>query len=57
MGGLLRITFAVKQQGDEFELDPAMREHLREMGLEDEQMEMLVGLARRIAGGGERPAR
>jgi len=51
LDGMLRIIDEVRAEGADFELDPQLREHLKqEVGLTDEQVERVQGLARRVAG-------
>lgn len=45
-----RIMHEVLKEGDAFELDPQMREHLsNDVGLTHEQIELVVGVSRRVA--------
>ncbi len=45
-----RIMHEVLKEGDAFELDPQMREHLStDVGLTHEQIELVVGVSRRVA--------
>lgn len=53
MGTLRLIIGEIESEGDAFELDPGVREHLAGMGLTSEQIDFVVGLARRLA---NRPA-
>jgi polyhydroxyalkanoate synthesis regulator phasin len=55
LGGILRIAHELKSEGDAFELDPKMQAHLSEKaGLSQEQIDRLVGLARRVMHGRKR---
>jgi hypothetical protein len=46
-----RIVFEIKDEGEAFELDPKMPVYLSaQLRLNDEQIKLVVGLARRVAG-------
>ena len=48
MGGMLRVIWEVKSEGEGFELDPRMREYFENtIQLTSEQIELVLGLARR----------
>lgn len=49
LGALLRLTMAVRHQGDAFEMDPRMREHLERMEFDEAQIGILVRVAKRLA--------
>lgn len=49
MGAMRRIMEELKAEGGEFELDPEMQAHLEELKLTGEQIELVVGLSRRVA--------
>ena len=52
LGGMLRVILGVRAQGENFELDPRLRDHLkRNVRLTDKQIELVVGLARKIGQG------
>ncbi len=60
MGTLRPIIGEIQGEGDAFELDPQVHEQLTDIGLTAEQVEFVVGLARRLAardGGKERSNR
>ena len=49
LGAMKRIAGEMKSEGDDFELDPRMAKYLKELGLTDEQMKLVLGLSKRIA--------
>jgi hypothetical protein len=50
LGGMLRVIYAAKEQGEAFELDPKLREYFaKRVGLTAKQIDLVVGLARRLA--------
>lgn len=50
MGAMKRIVHEMKAEGEDFELDPRLREHLvSRMELTDEQIELVIGLSQRVA--------
>ena len=50
MGAMLRVVHQVKSKGDDFELDPRLRDYFTgELGLTDQQVELVQGMARRAA--------
>lgn len=50
MGAMLRVIYQVKSEGDDFELDPRLRDYFTgELGLTDQQVELVQGMARRVA--------
>ena len=50
MGGLLRIVHGLHSDGEHYELDPRLRHYFEdEIELTDEQIELVLGLARRVA--------
>jgi Fe2+ transport system protein FeoA len=49
LGVMKRIIEEMKAKGEAFELDPAVRAKLTEMGLTDEQVKLVVGLSRRLS--------
>jgi hypothetical protein len=50
MGAMLRVIHQVKSKGDDFELDPRLRDYFTgELGLTDQQVELVQGMARRVA--------
>ena len=49
MGAMERIAAEMNAEGEEFELDPRLREYLVSLELTDEQIELVIGLSRRIA--------
>ena len=52
MGGLLRVVYEVKEEGEKFALDPRLRAYFsKEVRLTDEQVKLVVGMARRLAYG------
>ena len=52
MGAMLRVIYKVKSEGDDFELDPRLRDYFTgELGLTDQQVELVQGMARRVAHG------
>ena len=52
LGGMLRVIHQMRAEGEDFELDPRLRNYFEEeVGLTDEQMELVQRLARRIAHG------
>lgn len=53
MGSIKKIVAEVRSEADGFELDPRMLEYLEGIGLTDEQIELVVGLSKRLA---SRPA-
>ena len=58
LGGMLRVIHEMRSEGERFELDPRLRHYLaKEVGLTGKQIERVLGLARRIAGGPEDPDR
>ena len=49
MGGLLRIVHGLHSDGEHYELDPRLRHYFEdEIELTDEQIELVLGLARRV---------
>lgn len=48
LGGLLRIIFAIRSEGESFELDPKLNKYFGEIGLTRDQIEWLQGLAHRL---------
>ncbi len=49
MGALRRVVHEMKSEGEDYELDPKMREYFEnEVGLTDDRIELIQGLARRI---------
>lgn len=48
---MLRIVAAIQRAGDDFKPEPEMVKRLTEMGFRYEQVEMLIGFSRRLAGG------
>ena len=49
MGGLLRIVHGLHSDGEHYELDPRLRHYFEdEIELTDEQIELILGLARRV---------
>ncbi len=52
MGVMLRVIYQVKSEGDDFELDPRLRDYFTgELGLTDQQVELVQRMARRVARG------
>ena len=52
LGALLRVVQEIQSEGDDFELDPRLESYLvRDLLLTTEQIDLLVGLARRAAHG------
>jgi hypothetical protein len=52
LGGMIRIVYEMQSEGDAFELNPRLLIYFQEeIGLKDEQVELITGLARRIAYG------
>ena len=52
LGGMLRVVYEMKSEGEEFELDPRLQDYFQNrIGLTDEQIELVLGIARRIAHG------
>ena len=51
LGGMLRVVYKMRSEGEDFELDPRLRTYFGEIGLTDEQIELVQGLARRIVHG------
>ncbi len=50
LGGILRIVAEMQEEG--YELDPRLRDYfVDELGLTDEQITMMQGLARLVASG------
>jgi len=50
LGGMVRVIHQLKSEGDDFELNPGLRHYFKEeVDLTDEQVELVVGLARRLA--------
>ncbi len=49
LGVLRYIAGEIGREGDAFELDPEVRAQLEDMGLTDEQIDFVVGLAHRLA--------
>ena len=50
LGGMLRVIHELRTEGKEFELDPRLRSYFAdEVGLTGEQIELVVGLSRRIS--------
>ena len=47
--GLTRVIPEVQSEGDQFELDPKMRSYFEGAGLTRKQIELVQGLARRVA--------
>lgn len=48
-GGMLRVIYELREEGEDFELDPRMRDYFENrIGLTGEQIEYVVGFARRI---------
>jgi len=49
LGGMLRIVHEVQAEGEDFELDPKLRNYFEnEVGLANEQIELVQGYAQRI---------
>lgn len=49
LGGMLRVVYEMKSEGEEFELDPRLQDYFQNrIGLTDEQIELVQGIARRI---------
>ena len=47
---MLRVIHKMKSEGEDFELDPRLKTYFQEeLGLTDEQLELIQGLARRAA--------
>jgi beta-lactamase regulating signal transducer with metallopeptidase domain/polyhydroxyalkanoate synthesis regulator phasin len=65
MGALERIAGEMQAEGEDFELNPRILVYLEKLDLTDDQIDLVVGLAQRLAawraeadrGGGERPRR
>ncbi len=52
LGVLLRVAYEMHTEGDQFELDPRLRHYLvEEMELTEEQIDAVLGMARRAASG------
>jgi hypothetical protein len=50
MGAMERVVHEIKAEGEDFELDPRLREHLvSRLELTDEQIELVIGLSRHVA--------
>jgi len=50
MGAMLRVIYQVKSEGDDFELDPRLRDYFTgKLGLTDQQVELVQRMARRVA--------
>ncbi len=49
--GLLRVVHEVNSEGEDFELDSRLQDYFGEIGLTYDQIELVQGLARRIAHG------
>ena len=50
LGGMLRVVHQAKEQGEKFELNPRVRRYfLEELKLTEKQVELAVGLSRRLA--------
>lgn len=57
LGGILRTVHEMRSEGEGYELDPRMSEFLRKQtGLNDDQVELVEGIARRVLQGLERGA-
>ncbi len=51
-GGILRVIHELRSEGENFELDPKLRDYFKkEIDLTDKQIELVVGIARRIVHG------
>lgn len=57
LGGMLRIVHEVQAEGEDFELDPKLRNYFEnEVGLANEQIELVQSYVQRIVLGGRRMA-
>jgi len=55
MRGFLRVFIEMREEGEEFELDPKLRNHYENvLKLTDEQIDLVIGLSRRISLGGNK---
>lgn len=51
--GILKTVFEVREEGEAFEMDAGLRSHLKDqIGLTDQQIGMVIGIARRLQGAG-----
>ena len=49
LGGMLRVVYEMQSEGEDFELDPGLRNYFENtVGLTNEQIELVVGMARRV---------
>ncbi len=52
LGGMLRVIHELRSEGENFELDPKIRDYFKkEVDFTDKQIELVVGIARRIVHG------
>ena len=49
LGGMTRVVYEMKSEGDDYELDPGLGKYFKdELGLSGKQIELVEGVARRI---------
>ena len=52
LGGMIRVVYEMKSEGDAYKMDPGLRKYFAErLRLTDKQMELVEGIARRVLHG------
>ena len=48
LGGLIKVVYEMRAEGERFELNPKLRKYFGKIGLTADQIDLVIGIARRI---------